>query len=293
MTSFPTERIRNVVLVGHAGAGKTTLAEALLARAGAIARPGKVDDGTSVLDTEPESVRSASISLSLAVAPFEWTATDGNTYKVNLLDTPGVRRLRRRGRRRAAVADLAVFVVSAVEGVEVADRAAVAHAPRRIGAAAHGLRQQGGQGPGRLPRACSTSCAPRSARASPRWSCRSARRARCTASPTCSPRRPSSTTPAAAHHSEPLPADVADEEHALHDALVEEIVSGDDEQLERYLSGDTPSVAELERTLRPRGARLHRVPGAARLGHHRAWASTAWPTSLRARPRRPPTGPPP
>ncbi|MEI7547410.1 MAG: elongation factor G, partial [Actinomycetota bacterium] len=51
------------------------------------------------------------------------------------------------------------------------------------------------------------------------------------------------------HHNEPLPADVVAEEHALHDAVVEEIVSGDDEQLERYLSGDAPSVAELERTL--------------------------------------------
>jgi elongation factor G len=52
-----------------------------------------------------------------------------------------------------------------------------------------------------------------------------------------------------ARHAEPLPSDVADEEHTLHDALIEEIVSGDDDQLERYLSGDTPSVAELERTL--------------------------------------------
>ena len=51
------------------------------------------------------------------------------------------------------------------------------------------------------------------------------------------------------HHAEPLPADVVDEEHRLHDELVEEIVSGDDEQLERYLSGDVPTTAELERTL--------------------------------------------
>jgi elongation factor G len=55
--------------------------------------------------------------------------------------------------------------------------------------------------------------------------------------------------PGGKHHTEPMPADVADEEHTLHDALVEEIVSGDDAQLERYLSGDVPSVAELERTL--------------------------------------------
>src|SRR4029079_2268134 len=51
------------------------------------------------------------------------------------------------------------------------------------------------------------------------------------------------------HHSEPLPADVADEEHRVHDELVEEIVSGDDDQLERYLSGEVPTIDELERTL--------------------------------------------
>jgi elongation factor G len=55
--------------------------------------------------------------------------------------------------------------------------------------------------------------------------------------------------PDGSHHIEPMPADVADEEHTLHDQLVEEIVTGDDEQLERYLSGDIPTVAELERTL--------------------------------------------
>ena len=55
--SYPTDRIRNVVLLGHGGAGKTSVAEALLARAGAITRAGKVDDGTSVLDTEAESIK--------------------------------------------------------------------------------------------------------------------------------------------------------------------------------------------------------------------------------------------
>ena len=55
--------------------------------------------------------------------------------------------------------------------------------------------------------------------------------------------------PGGTHHATAMPADVADEEHALHDTIVEEIVSGDDEQLERYLGGDVPSVAELERAL--------------------------------------------
>ena len=117
MGTIPTERIRNVALVGHAGTGKTSLAEALLARAGAIARAGKVDDGTSVLDTDPESVK-RHISLSLGLAPFTWTATDGNTYKVNLIDTPGSIDFAGEVDAALSVADMAVFVVSAVEGVE-------------------------------------------------------------------------------------------------------------------------------------------------------------------------------
>ena len=118
MKSYPTDRIRNVAFVGHGGAGKTTLAEALLVRAGAVPRAGKVDDGSSVLDTEPESTK-RHMSLSLTLAPFEWKADDGNTYKVNLLDTPGYLDFEGEVDAALSVADLAVFVVSAVEGVEV------------------------------------------------------------------------------------------------------------------------------------------------------------------------------
>ena len=67
MRSYPTQNIRNIVLVGHSGAGKTTLAEALLVLAGAVTRAGKVGDGTSVLCHEPEEVRRG-ISLSLALS---------------------------------------------------------------------------------------------------------------------------------------------------------------------------------------------------------------------------------
>ena len=71
------------------------------------------------------------------------------------------------------------------------------------------------------------------------------------------------------HHSEPLPADVADEEHRLHDEVVEEIVAGDDEQLERYLSGEVPSAAELERTLAGEMLHVRRVSRVARVGDDR------------------------
>ena len=83
MKTYPTPKIRNVALVGHGGAGKTTLAEALLLRAGAISRAGRVEDGTTVTDFDPEEQK-RNLSLSLALAPFEWEG-----HKVNLIDTPG------------------------------------------------------------------------------------------------------------------------------------------------------------------------------------------------------------
>ena len=113
MQSFPPAKIRNVALVGHGGSGKTTLAEALLHCAGATNRIGRVEDGTTVTDYDPEEQRRG-ISLSLAVAPFEWKG-----HKINLIDTPGYADFIGDVHAALRVADLAVFVVSAVEGVEV------------------------------------------------------------------------------------------------------------------------------------------------------------------------------
>ena len=113
METFPTAKIRNVVLVGHGGSGKTTLAEALLFTAGAIPRTGRVEDGTTVCDFDPEEAK-RSISVSLAVAPL---AFDG--HKINVIDTPGYADFVTDVAAAMRVADLAVFVVSAVEGVEV------------------------------------------------------------------------------------------------------------------------------------------------------------------------------
>ena len=79
----PAEKVRNVALVGHAGAGKTTLAEALLVATGALPRAGRVEDGTTCLDNEEVEVRQQR-SVSLGVAGVEHAG-----YKINLLDTPG------------------------------------------------------------------------------------------------------------------------------------------------------------------------------------------------------------
>ena len=113
-----TPVIRNVALVGHSGVGKTMLAEALLHRAGVVQRLGSIEDGTTVCDTEPEEIKRG-ISLSPAIAPFEWKAPDGQTYTINLIDAPGYADFAGGMDQALAVADLAVVVVSAVDGVEV------------------------------------------------------------------------------------------------------------------------------------------------------------------------------
>lgn len=108
----PADRVRNVVLVGHAGAGKTTLVEALLARTATIPRPGRVEDGTTVCDSEEVEHRQQR-SVSLALAPLEHGGV-----KINLLDTPGYADFVGELRAGLRAADAALFVVSAVQGVD-------------------------------------------------------------------------------------------------------------------------------------------------------------------------------
>ena len=117
MQAFSPSRIRNVALVGHGASGKTTLAEALLHHAGALTRVGRVEDGSTALDTEPEE-QARGLSISLALGSFEYQHA-GETYKINLLDTPGYPDFVADVAAALGVADLAVFVVSAVEGVQV------------------------------------------------------------------------------------------------------------------------------------------------------------------------------
>ncbi len=113
LKSYPTENIRNIVLVGHGGAGKTSLAEALLFLSGATTRIGKISEGNTVCDFDEEEIRKQ-ISISTTLAPVEW---DG--HKINILDAPGYADFIGDLRAAMRVADLAIFVVSGVEGVEV------------------------------------------------------------------------------------------------------------------------------------------------------------------------------
>src|ERR687889_1153012 len=101
------DKVRNVALVGHAGAGKTTLAEALLVGAGALPRLGRVEDGTTCLDTEEVEIRQQR-SVSLGVAAIEHAG-----HKINLLDTPGSPDFVGELRAGLRAADAALFVVSA------------------------------------------------------------------------------------------------------------------------------------------------------------------------------------
>jgi elongation factor G len=110
--SYPTDHVRNVLIVGHGGAGKTSLVEALLFATGATTRVGRVEDGTTVTDFEPEESR-RHISVSLALAPFEHGG-----FKINLLDAPGYADFVGEVRSALPAVDAVLFVVSAVDGVE-------------------------------------------------------------------------------------------------------------------------------------------------------------------------------
>ncbi len=107
------DKIRNIALVGHGSSGKTTLAEAMLFATGVTKRKGSVDQGTSILDSDPEEVK-RKITINLALAHF----THRNTW-VNLLDTPGYFDFEAEVHSALRVADNAVFVVNVQEGVEV------------------------------------------------------------------------------------------------------------------------------------------------------------------------------
>jgi elongation factor G len=120
MKSVDPAHLRSVVLAGHAGGGKTTLAEQLLFRAGAIPRLGRVDDGTAHLDHEPEEQKRKE-SLSLAVATFEHDET-----RITLVDTPGYPDFVAEVISGFAAADGALFVMDATSGIEAGLENAVA-----------------------------------------------------------------------------------------------------------------------------------------------------------------------
>jgi len=113
VNSYDATDLRNVLLVGHGGAGKTSLLEAMLFTSGAITRMGTVEDGNTVSDHDPDEQRKG-ISVSLAMAPVEW-----NGVKINVLDAPGYADFVGDLRSAVRAVDAVILVVSAVDGVEV------------------------------------------------------------------------------------------------------------------------------------------------------------------------------
>ncbi len=113
MRTYGTDAIRNVALVSHSGTGKTTLAESLLFHTGAISRQGRVEDGTTVSDYEQEEIKRKH-SVHLTVLPVEWRDT-----KINLLDTPGYLDFAGEAVSALRVADAALLLVDAANGLEV------------------------------------------------------------------------------------------------------------------------------------------------------------------------------
>ncbi|WP_396656591.1 elongation factor G [Microbacterium sp.] len=242
-------------LIGAAGSGKTSLAEALLFRAGAIPRKGTVEQGTTVCDHEPEAIARGQ-SLGLSLAYLEWTPTDGIPCGLTLADTPGHPDFAGALDAALAIADVALVAVSAVDGVTAGTRAAWAAARD-------------------LPRIVVVTQEDR-ARADFRTVLT---RLRETFGPHLWPlelplgeehdfRGVADVLSEHAfvydadgrHHDEPMPSELEPEEHRLHVEVTEDVVSHDDEQLEAYLEGREPSAAELERTLAREVAAGEAVP---------------------------------
>jgi len=243
--------IRNVALVGHHGAGKTTLAEALLAVTGAIARRGSVEKGTTVMDFEPEEV-ARQLSISTSLAPFTV-----NGVKVNLLDTPGYADFASEMVTALSNVDLAVVVVSATDGVQAQTEDAW-RAAARLGVprvvvinkldreradfdrTLAQIRETFGAGvaPVELPIGHEAEF----------HGVIDLLDDTATHYDAVATGAVDGTVPPAGHEG-PIPDDLVDEEHAVHEQLVEGIVVGDDDLMERYLNGETLEYAELEKSL--------------------------------------------
>jgi len=272
---MPTRtEVRSVALVGHHGAGKTTLAEALLASTGAIARAGTVERGTTVCDFEPEEI-SRQLSIGLSVAPIE---VDG--IRVHVLDTPGYADFAHQMALALSAVELAVVVVSATDGV-AAQTLDAWRAAEELG----------------LPRVIVINKLDRERADFDRVLEEIRTAFGAGVAPVELPIGQEADfrgvidlfddtatfydldAPAPRHGDEgPIPEDLLDTEHSVHEQLVEGIVVGDDDLMARYLEGAPIGRDELEGTL-SKGWRRGSCSPCSAPRRPPVWASTAWPGS--------------
>lgn len=122
MKDYTAGKLRNVCLMSHGGAGKTTLAEAMLFNTGVLDRFGKVNDGNTTMDYDPEEIK-RKISISTSIAPCEW-----KDHKINIIDTPGYFDFVGEVKQGIRVSDSAVILVAAKGGVAVGTEKSWAYA---------------------------------------------------------------------------------------------------------------------------------------------------------------------
>ena len=113
MKVYTTDRIRNVVILGHGGSGKTSLVEAMAYLSGVTSRMGSISEGNTVSDYDKEEIK-RKFSINTTVMPIIW-----GDIKVNVLDTPGYFDFVGEAEEAAAAADAAVIVINGKNGVEV------------------------------------------------------------------------------------------------------------------------------------------------------------------------------
>lgn len=243
MHEHATGDIRNVALVGHAGVGKTTLAESILHAAGVINRLGSVSEGTTVLGREPEE-RNGSISL--GVASFDWKCK-GSTHRINLIDAPGHPDFEADLVAALAVADLAVVVVSAVEGIEVGTehvwrRCAELGIPRFVFVTREDQHRADFE-------AVFEQLTARFGSGFAEVELPIGEQEQFHGVADVLTEEAHDYLADGTHKVGAIPEDLAAHEHEVHERTVEEIVAGDDEQLQRYLDGAELTGDELVRTL--------------------------------------------